>query len=313
MAALAPSVATAAPLPPRRRARPLLLILLLLATPLLAEPPPPSRLSPDVTRFIVANSEFTMLHEMGHMLISELNLPLLGREEDAADQLGMMILFLLSDPQRKAELDADLLAIVDYWRLEWQRPRPANEQVPAWDTHALDEQRFYNIACLAYGSDPDRMEWVLRVTGLPVERALYCDQEFLQASRALDWIRHHNRRVAIQRRPRIQIIYDPPPSYLPDAELLVARLREGGLEDIARRVSLVFAPPRTLTLRIAACGTPDAWYNRDEAELTLCYERLQHFRELAETLPPERRPGPQLECAPAYKALQDALTTETEC
>lgn len=286
----------------------LLLSLLVLISPAHAEAPPRSALSPQVARFIVANSEFTVLHEMGHMLIAELDLPLLGREEDAADQLGLMIHFLLSEHMTADERDADLLAIVDYWRLEWQRPRPHNEQVPAWDSHALDEQRFYNIACLAYGSDPERMEWVRRSSGLPIERALYCDQEYQQARRSLDWIRHHNRRVAIQQRPRIRIIYDPPPSYMPDADLLVAELRRGGLEDLARQVSHVFTPPRTLTLRIASCGTPDAWYNRDEAELTLCYERLQHFRDLAETLPPDRRPGPEVECAPALKAEADSLT-----
>ncbi|UVE16834.1 DUF4344 domain-containing metallopeptidase [Pseudomonas sp. LS44] len=309
MAGLAPTASTARPQHGGRTRYPWLALLLLAGT-LMAEPArqQPPLLSPLVSRFIVANTEFTMLHEMGHMLIAELDLPLFGREEDAADQLGMMIFYRVNQGVAKAELDADLLAIVDYWRLEWQRPRPRNEQVPAWDTHGLDEQRFYNIACLIYGSDPEQMEWVLRATGLPVERALYCDLEHQQARKALDWIRNHYRRVAIQGRPRIRMIYDPPPSNVPDAELLLEQLRQGGLEDMLRQVSRLFTPPRTLTVRIAACGSPDAWYNRDEAELTLCHERLQHFRELAETLPPQRRPGPELECTDAAKAMWDVLT-----
>ncbi|MCY1282956.1 putative metallopeptidase [compost metagenome] len=307
MADLAPPTPTAARPISGGRLRHLLLALLLLAGPLAAEPPPPG-LRPDVVRFIVANSEFTLLHEMGHMLISELNLPVLGREEDAADQLGLMILFLLRDDETDAEFDAKLLAIIDYWRLESQRPRPPAEQVRAWDAHGLDEQRFYNIACLVYGSDPERLEWVPRVTGLPVERALYCDQEYQQARKALDWIRHNHRRAAIQRRPRIRINYEPLPSYLPDGELLVEQLRRGGLEELARQVSHVFSPPRTLTLWIAPCGSPDAWYNRDEAMLTLCYERLHHFRELAETLPPRRHPGPGLECTASARKAWDGLS-----
>ena len=68
-----------------------LALLLLLVAPAWAATPEPS---PDETRFITANAEFTLLHEMGHLLISELQLPVLGREEDAADQLGFMGLFL---------------------------------------------------------------------------------------------------------------------------------------------------------------------------------------------------------------------------
>ena len=59
-----------------------LALLLLLAAPAWAATPEPS---PDELRFITANAEFTLLHEMGHLLISELQLPVLGREEDAAD------------------------------------------------------------------------------------------------------------------------------------------------------------------------------------------------------------------------------------
>ncbi|WP_231492968.1 DUF4344 domain-containing metallopeptidase [Zestomonas thermotolerans] len=172
--------------PPLRRLRHLLLALLLLAGPGAAEPPVP-QLPAHIVRFVVANGEFTLLHEMGHMLIAELDLPVLGREEDAADQLAIMLLFLFHEDLPQAERDARMLAIVDYWRLESQRPRRVEERVPAWATHALDEQRFYNIACLVYGSDTQRLDWLPRVAGLPMERALYCDQEYLQARKALDW------------------------------------------------------------------------------------------------------------------------------
>lgn len=123
--------------------------------------------SVDAVRFTVANAEFTLMHEMGHLLISELQLPVLGREEDAADQLGFMDLFLLQREQHRDDFYAKLMDVADYWRLEWQGAERSGTQVPVWDSHALDAQRFYNIACLAYGSDPDRLDWVLEVSGLP--------------------------------------------------------------------------------------------------------------------------------------------------
>ena len=39
----------------------------------------------DALCFIVGNMLFVLLHEIGHVLITELGLPVLGREEDAAD------------------------------------------------------------------------------------------------------------------------------------------------------------------------------------------------------------------------------------
>ena len=74
-------------------------------------------LSVEAVRFTVANAEFTLMHEMGHLLISELQLPVLGREEDAADQLGFMGLFLLQQEQHRDDFYAKLMDVADYWRM----------------------------------------------------------------------------------------------------------------------------------------------------------------------------------------------------
>ena len=39
--------------------------------------------------YVLANAQFTLLHELGHALIHTLKLPVLGREEDAADTLAI--------------------------------------------------------------------------------------------------------------------------------------------------------------------------------------------------------------------------------
>lgn len=240
-------------------------------------------LSPDEMRFVTANAEFTLLHEMGHLLISELQLPVLGREEDAADQLGFMGLFLLHDRQHDDDFYAKLLDIADYWRLEWQRKKPEQEQVREWDSHSLDAQRFFNLACLAYGSDPKHLEWIISQTGLPDERAFYCQDEYLQAQYAVDWIRENFSRPAEQPiRHRIRVEYQLPPHYLEGADELLERIRASGeLEAVAARTSETFALPRDLKLLVTTCGSADAWFNRTSGELTLCYERILYFRQLA--------------------------------
>ncbi|MDO9322362.1 MAG: DUF4344 domain-containing metallopeptidase [Pseudomonas sp.] len=261
--------------------------LLLLSTWAGADTAPPVALQANQLHFISANAEFTLLHEMGHLLINELQLPVLGREEDAADQLGFMGLFLLAERQRDADFYAKLLDVADYWRLEWQRPKRPDEEVYPWDSHGLDAQRFYNIACLAYGSDPEHLEWIISATGLPDERAFDCPEEYQQVAHAVNWLEQHFRRpAATPIQHRIQVIYDQPPPSLPHGEQILAMVRASGeLETVAKRASETFALPRGLTLRLTSCGADDAWYNRHSGELTLCYERLAHFQQLAQQLP----------------------------
>lgn len=268
------------------------LVLLLLSFSSFAQAVPEQVLHPNEVRFVTANAEFTLLHEMGHLLISELQLPVLGREEDAADQLGFMGLFLLHGRHRDANFYAKLLDVADYWRLEWQRQRPDAPEIHEWDSHALDAQRFFNLACLAYGSDPRQLEWVIQMTGLPDERAFYCPEEYQQAEYAVSWIRQHFARSPDQ--PilhHLRVDYQPPPQHLPGASELLEKVRASGeLEAIAARTSSTFALPRDLKLIVAACGEADAWYNRISGELTLCYERILYFRELARELPRLRQP-----------------------
>ncbi len=251
-------------------------------------------LSVEAVRFTVANAEFTLMHEMGHLLISELQLPVLGREEDAADQLGFMGLFLLQQEQHRDDFYAKLMDVADYCRMEWQNAERDGSPVPVWDSHALDAQRFNNIACLAYGSDPDRLDWVLEVSGLPVERALYCPDEYEQVAHAVQWFREHFGRSAAQPlRHRIKVVYDTPPAHLAGGTELLEKIRASGeLEAVAAKASEAFALPRDLTLRMSTCGAPDAWFNRISGELTLCYERIAYFRDLAAELPSVHQAAP---------------------
>ncbi|WP_152225431.1 DUF4344 domain-containing metallopeptidase [Pseudomonas sp. SCB32] len=268
----------------------LALLFLLCAGIVGADPVPP--LSPNVARFVLANAEFSVMHEMGHMLIAEYNLPVLGREEDAADQIGFILLFRLYTKLPQDEIDARLLDIADYWRLEWQTPKPQAEQVLAWDSHPLDEQRYYNLVCLLYGSDMQRLDWLPAFTGLPYERAVYCDQEFQQAIKAVNWVHHARHTLDIRHHSGARLEFETPLIDRAATEPLVALLRdENRLQELVNAVFQQFRPPRPLTLRLLNCGSPDAWYDINGGEMALCYERLQRFREMAENLPRLRTPA----------------------
>src|ERR1041384_1587800 len=51
----------------------------------------------DTLQFVVGNLVFVLLHEVGHVLITELGLPVLGREEDAADAYASIKILSMKD------------------------------------------------------------------------------------------------------------------------------------------------------------------------------------------------------------------------
>lgn len=114
---------------------------------------------------------FTLFHELGHALIDVLELPITGREEDAADEFAAIML-LWSD-QEEAALSGAQQFSVD--AEEW-------EAAPYWDEHGTDMQRYYNIACYVYGSDSDRWADLVTHETLPQERADLCEEDYWRKS-----------------------------------------------------------------------------------------------------------------------------------
>ena len=100
--------------------------------------------------FVVGNVHFVAAHELGHALVSELNLPVLGREEDTADVYA--ILKALGGASEFSE--RILERATNAWFLSARRDRRAGENPSYYERHGLDEQRAYQIVCLMVGSDP---------------------------------------------------------------------------------------------------------------------------------------------------------------
>ena len=114
---------------------------------------------------------FVLLHELGHALIDVLNLPVTGREEDAADQLATWMLIDGSEEEQGALQSAAI-----WFSLNAQRSRVS--KLAFADEHSLDAQRFFNILCWIYGHDPDSEEDIVSEGYLPVDRAEGCPAEF---------------------------------------------------------------------------------------------------------------------------------------
>jgi Putative metallopeptidase len=119
------------------------------------------------------------LHETGHAVFDYNQVPILGREEDAADQFAAY--FWLQADKNDARR---LLAGVAY---EYARDAaaPTRKKNPFADAHGLPMQRLYNVLCLAYGSDPKQFEQMVTDGHLPAERAEGCEDEYAQVKRAM--------------------------------------------------------------------------------------------------------------------------------
>jgi hypothetical protein len=122
---------------------------------------------------------FVMLHETGHAVFDLLQVPILGREEDAAD--GFAAVFLL---QLGRDFALRMLRGAAWAYAQEAAGRTPDESDFA-DVHGLDSQRYYNILCLAYGSDPKAFAAAKSAGRLPEERAEGCADEYRQAAFAM--------------------------------------------------------------------------------------------------------------------------------
>lgn len=115
---------------------------------------------------------FVFLHEVGHALIHNYNLPIVSNEEDAADRCSSYI----NIKELGEEGVRAVLAAADAFRIDSRLSSPGKRDLAG--EHLLNEQRFYNSLCMIYGSNPSRYEYFVQDGYLPEERAVRCPQEY---------------------------------------------------------------------------------------------------------------------------------------
>lgn len=125
-----------------------------------------------------------VLHEVGHALVDVYDLPVTGLEEDAVDQFSALIQSRTYDGNYDPDYETGqimMLDMADWWDYESQDEPPYY-----WDVHSLSIQRFYNIACYAYGADPEYNRGLVATEYIPADRAATCQREYEQMSSSWD-------------------------------------------------------------------------------------------------------------------------------
>jgi hypothetical protein len=130
---------------------------------------------------VLGSTAWTFYHEMGHALINVYKIAHTGKEEDAADELSTYILINEGgDDGEKAALNG----AEDFYR-EASEDNDLKEEDFA-DVHSLDKQRFYNVICLVYGSNPKKYADLAEGKDaiLPEGRAEMCQGEYQRITKA---------------------------------------------------------------------------------------------------------------------------------
>jgi hypothetical protein len=125
---------------------------------------------------IVGGFVDAVLHELGHALFDILQVPVFGREEDAADQMAGFLML-----QFGPEVARTTIRGAAFTYLSAANPRTRTQFA---DEHGTASQRFFNYVCLGYGGAPEAFKEFVDRGLLPKQRASNCAREYKQVGRA---------------------------------------------------------------------------------------------------------------------------------
>ncbi|MGB9366553.1 MAG: DUF4344 domain-containing metallopeptidase [Xanthobacteraceae bacterium] len=226
------------------------------------------------TEFAVGNMLFVLLHEAAHGLISDLGIPVLGREENAADAFATVTML-----EMKTEFThRTLVNSAKSWMINDARSRAKRETVIYYDAHGLDLQRAYNIICLMVGSDGEQFEDLANEVNLPDDRQETCVFDYSNAQWSWEQALKPHRRAPDQPRTTYQIVYGKAEGSF---DLFEQVFRVTGLmERVADRLVDEYAWKKPFTIEAQTCGGSGAKWVGPEHKITLCYELAEEFVQL---------------------------------
>jgi putative metallopeptidase DUF4344 len=227
-----------------------------------------------VVEFITGNVLFVVLHEMAHAAVSELDLDVLGREEDAADDFAALQLLKVGS----ALSHRVLVEAAKGWFFSDRRDRRDGEKLVFYDEHSLDQVRAYNIVCLIVGSSPGKFTDLANEVKLPADRQATCPKDFARVARSWDRVMKPHRRNGEQPKTRIEVVYEDVRGELSPYAQGFRGIRL--LEAIAEHAADQLVWPSPFTLEMQSCGDINASWKSSDHKLTVCYELAADFGEL---------------------------------
>jgi hypothetical protein len=234
--------------------------------------------------FAANNALFFLYHEVGHFLIDQLTLPVLGKEEDAADNMATYMLLRQGTPRS----NRILLDAARGWLLSGDKYDTDFDKSDFYDAHSFDHQRAYQIVCLMVGKNQKLFGDIADDYEIDEERQETCSWDYDLVERSMEGLLAPQWAAAKDAEDTfVQIVYSPVYGDWDHAAEVFKR--SGALEQLAQELRQNYSIAKTVTLRARSCGgDPNAYYEEDEVEIIFCYELMDDLLQLiAGDLPPD--------------------------
>lgn len=236
---------------------------------------PSKALDPDAMtdreEYIVGNAYHVLMHEMGHLIIDQLRLAILGQEEDAADNFATIALI----DEDTAFADNALANTAHFWFV--LSDEQGSDASNYFAEHDLDIQRAYRIVCHLVGVDAEAFGYLAEAAELSEDNYETCGANFEQTADSwFSTLDAYKPDEGFQN--QVDLVYqEPEPQF--EAALLLLRdslIVEDAIAFIDTHVEL----PNPITLRAASCGEANAYYDSSDVSITMCYELINLYGQI---------------------------------
>lgn len=224
--------------------------------------------------FVFGNMLYAVFHEMGHAVVTEMQLPVLGREEDAADAFAIVAgTRMMTDISERALIEAG-----KGWFFNDLSDRKNGFMTEFYDSHGMNLQRAYQIVCFLFGANPEKFKPLADATKLPESRQKTCKEDYALAVWSWETALAPHRRKPDQPPTRIDVVYREAKGDLDRYAGTFRKLQF--LERIAAMASNAFVWRAPFTMEMETCGHVNAWWSVKSRKVSVCYELVESYLRL---------------------------------
>lgn len=227
----------------------------------------------DLVIFVVGNMLFSVVHELGHAIMSEMELPVLGRQEDAADSYAVFAgLQMMTDLSERTLVEAG-----KGWFFNELSDRKRGAITTYYDSHGMNLQRAYQIICFMVGAYPEKFKTLADATNLPISRQQDCKSDYAIVAWSWQTLLKPYRRGPDKPATHFNVVYGESSGALAVYAKAFKDLKF--LEVIANKASDAYEWRRPLSLEMESCGKVNAYWSEKLAKISVCYELIAEFAE----------------------------------
>lgn len=223
----------------------------------------------------------TMLHETAHALIRILDFPVVGPEEDVADEFAAMV--TIAAAKRSEFGHRNALALVDASLTLWNLFKQGgtvnvggskvfdSSSLERYDSHSPSIRRAYHTLCLLYGAFPERYGLIPVQIGMSEGDMALCIDDYQRKARAWG-------RILEPYRPgqshEMSFNFRYVPSTAPRGRFY-ENLYLGFLDvewSVIRSLNAEIALPSPLPMERTDCGFENAYFDPESRRIIFCNE-----------------------------------------